>query len=85
MNLQKEIGKYVTDQLVMDGSKKSLDPEEDLLNEGVIDSMGILQLVAFLEEKYGIQVADEDIVPENFRSLNALAQFVQRKNNGQAA
>ncbi|MFQ5706815.1 MAG: acyl carrier protein [bacterium] len=79
MNAKSEIEKYLLTELVMDSNKKSLDPDEDLLNQGIIDSMGVLQLVAFIEEKFAVEVADEDIVPENFRSINCLVSFVQKK------
>ena len=50
-----------------------------LLEHGVIDSTGVLELVSFVEAEYGIAVADEDIVPANFDSIAALAGFVARK------
>lgn len=79
MSVKNDIEKYLLTELVMDTNKTSLEPDEDLLNQGIIDSMGILQLVAFIEEKFGVSVADEDIVPENFRSLNCLVEFVGKK------
>ena len=45
----------------------------------IIDSLGLLKLVTFLEKSHGIQVNDEDIVPENFQSLNSMAKFVEQK------
>lgn len=49
------------------------------LDSGVIDSTGVLDLVAFVEAEYGLQVADEEIVPDNFDSIDALTAFVIRK------
>jgi acyl carrier protein len=62
--------------------RESFAPDENLLAQGIIDSMGILKLVEFLEEKFGIETADEEMVPENFESLEALSAFVQRKRSG---
>lgn len=50
-----------------------------LFEEGIFDSMGLLNLIAFLEEHYGIQTADTDLVEENFQNLNAIEKFVASK------
>mgnify|MGYP003577652195 CR=1 FL=1 len=49
-----------------------------LLQAGVLDSLGVMQLVAFLQERYGVVVADDDLVPENLESIDAIAAFVTR-------
>ena len=66
-------------KLPADLGRQSLDPDEDLLEQRIIDSMGILKLVVFLEETNGIKVLDEDVVPENFQSLNSMVKFVEQK------
>lgn len=58
---------------------ETLNPEDDLLSQGIVDSMGILQLVTHMEETFGIQISDDEIVPENFRTLQALADLVSQK------
>ncbi|MGQ1890967.1 acyl carrier protein [Thermophagus sp. OGC60D27] len=50
-----------------------------LFEEGIFDSMGLLNLIAFLEENYGIQTNDSDLVEENFENLNAIEKFVTQK------
>jgi len=52
---------------------------DSLLDAGVIDSLGILDLVGFLEETFGIQASDEDLNPENFDSIATLVRFVEDK------
>lgn len=61
------------------GRKAHILPDDDLLSEGIIDSLGILQLVGFIEEKFNFQIPDEDVVLENFISISALNQFLQSK------
>lgn len=56
-----------------------LEEEPSLLDSGVIDSLGILDLVTFMEESFDIQASDEDLVPENFDSISALVRFVESK------
>lgn len=81
MNIMEELKKFVLSEIAMDSnfSQKTLSTDEDLIATGAIDSMGILKLVAFMEKKFGIKLKDEDIVPENFRTLNCLEKFVEHK------
>ena len=50
-----------------------------LIGQGIIDSAGILELVAFVEDAFGIHVGDSELVPENFGSLNAIQSYLERK------
>ena len=61
---------------------KNVGNDESLLNNGLIDSLGILEVVAFIEKAFGITVSDEDLLPENFGSIGSLSNFVQQKMNG---
>lgn len=61
---------------------ESFRSDENLLEQGVIDSLAIVKLVGFLEEQFQIEVDDEERIPENFESIDALSAFVQRKRNG---
>jgi acyl carrier protein len=51
----------------------------ELLDSGIVDSMGILELVMFLEERFGIALDDDEMLPDNFRSVPAIAALVSRK------
>lgn len=53
--------------------------DQSLLESGVIDSTGVLELIAFLEQTYGITVADEDIVPENLDSIDNMMRYLAAK------
>jgi acyl carrier protein len=71
-------------QEILHGRAVPLGREDDLLGAGVIDSLGILRMVAFIEEQFGVRVPDEDVVFENFQSIGAMADYVgQRKNTAQ--
>jgi acyl carrier protein len=74
----KVLTEYVEKELAK-GRKTHILPDDDLLSEGIIDSLGILQLVGFIEENFNFQIADEDVVLENFLSISALNQFLQSK------
>ena len=60
----------------------AVDRGTPLLQGGLLDSLGILQLTMFLSETLGIEVTDEDYVPENFETVGRLVDFVVRKNPG---
>ncbi|MDH3591162.1 MAG: acyl carrier protein [Planctomycetota bacterium] len=56
-----------------------LDADASLLDSGVVDSLGILDVVAFLEETFGFEVDDDDLNPENFDNLAALERFAEER------
>jgi acyl carrier protein len=56
-----------------------LSRDDDLLRTGIIDSLGVTELIAFLEERYRIDVRPEDVVPENFRTLGSIIAFAERQ------
>ena len=60
-------------------SSKELTQDLSLLDSGVVDSLGVLDLVGFIEEQFGIAAQDEDLVPENFDSIDALTRFVKER------
>jgi acyl carrier protein len=75
MSTQDLLGKYILDELAK-GRKSKISPQDDLLSEGIIDSLGILQLVSYIEEEFSLAIPDEDVVIENFQSLDALSSYV---------
>jgi acyl carrier protein len=68
----------VTNFLFGDSSKKPAE-NESLIEKGIVDSTGILELIEFLESEFGIEVKEEETVPQNLDSLAALKGFVQKK------
>lgn len=79
MTVLEALEKFLLAEVAVDLGRESLDPDEDLLEQRIIDSMAILKLVLFMEQTFGIEVKDEDIVPENFQSLNSTVKFVEQK------
>ena len=79
MFILEALEKVLLTEIATDSGKKSLDPDEDLLEHGMIDSMGVMKLLIFMEKTFGIKVEDEEIIPENFQSLNSMVTFVGQK------
>lgn len=71
---------YIQREL-LHGRMKDLKEDQDLLSAGIIDSLGILQLVAFMEKQLGIQVPDEDVIFENFQSIRAMTEYVTQRQS----
>ena len=67
---------FVTERLAPAVGLSSLGDEDDLIDSGVVDSLGIFQLIAFLEERFGIKIGDEEITPENFGTIAAIDRLV---------
>ena len=61
------------------GSDEELTDEVSFLDEGIIDSTGILELVSFLEEDFGITVEDEELIPENLDSIKNVVAYLEKK------
>lgn len=81
MDTIKELKKFLFSEIVIgsEEGKQSIRAEDDLISSGAIDSMGILKLAAFMEKQFGIKITDEDMVPDNFRTLNRLHKFIESK------
>jgi acyl carrier protein len=83
--LQQELLGFIVGELVPSGGSAPVTADEDLIKRGVIDSLGVAQLVEFCESRYGIRVSDTDLVPGNFRTVRELADFVDRKQAEQGS
>ena len=60
---------------------KTLADDASLLDAGIVDSTGVLEVVQFLETEFGLEVQDHEIVPENVDSISRIAAFIERKKN----
>jgi acyl carrier protein len=78
MDLKKEIRKFIIENFILE-KDKYLSDRDSLLENGVIDSTGVLELVAYIEENYQISVKDEELIPENLDSIRNIAEFIERK------
>ena len=67
------------------GDGEALENDTSFMEEGIIDSTGILELVFFLEETFGLSVEDEELVPENMDSLQNITRFIERKLDSSSA
>ena len=76
MDLAAELEAFVVDELALGHGRRSVGRDEDLLAAGIVDSLGVTQLVTYLEDRFGIRVTDEELTPANFRSVAAIEAFI---------
>ena len=79
-----EVRQFIVENFLF-GDGQLLQEETSLMEEGIMDSTGILELLFFLEETFGISVEDDELVPENMDSLQNIAKFIEKKLNGRPA
>lgn len=79
MNPRQAIREYILENLLFTSDGSKLKDGESLLDRGIIDSTGVLEIVLFLEETFGIKVKDTEMVPENFDSVDNLVAFTERR------
>lgn len=74
-----EVREFIRSTMLVGLSDQTIEPNESLVQRGVVDSTGVLELVEFLQQRFGIQVADEEITTDNLDTLESIAAFLQRK------
>ena len=79
MRTKEQIRQFITSELISNDNGKKLEDATPLLESGIIDSLGMMRLVVFLENKFSIQVTDQELQPENFKNLDALSLMVEGK------
>jgi len=82
-SIEQRIQAFLLDKFPL-ARKDGIEKDTALLEKGVLDSLGILDVVSFLESEFAIQISDEDLVPENFKSLSTISVFVQNKSGREA-
>lgn len=75
---------FVIENFLFGDTSNSLADTDSLIENGIIDSTGVLELVAFIEDRYGITVADADIMPANLDSLARITAFIASKTAASA-
>ena len=78
MEIIKTIRKFLIENFLFE-EDENLKNDTSFLENGILDSTGVLELIAFLEETYGIEVEDEEVIPENLDSIANVAQYIQKK------
>ena len=79
-DLKEEIKEFILVTFPL-ARKNNIGYEESLLETGIIDSLGILEIVNFLIEQLGVEIEEDDLIPNNFETVLSIANFIERKNS----
>lgn len=79
MNVETTIRDYILSNYLFTDDPSALDSRDSFIEKGIIDSTGIMEVIFFLEQEFGVRVEDEEMIPENLDSVNNLVAFVGRK------
>ena len=77
--LQKQVRGFILENYLFTDDESALGLDESLLDRGIVDSTGMLEIIMFIEDELGVTVEDEEMIPENLDSVNRIAAFVTRK------
>lgn len=80
MDIQLTLKDFIVNEFMHERDQTLLAHDTPLIEEGIIDSMGLMRLVHFIEATFGIEVVEEDLDIENFKSVDALTMFIQKKS-----
>ena len=78
-DLINDVREFICQTMLVGMADQSIEPDESLVQRGVVDSTGVLELVEFLQTRYEIAIKDDEITTDNLDSLNAIAEFLKRK------
>lgn len=84
MGIEQEVRGYILENYLFTDDESVLANSDSFLQKGILDSTGILEVIYFIEDEYGVKVEDEEMVPENLDSVERLVAFVQRKQAANA-
>jgi acyl carrier protein len=74
-----QVRQFIVDQFLFGQGGDHLRVDESLLEKGLIDSTGVLEMVGFLEQRFGIEIEDQELVPDNLDSIERIVRFIERK------
>ena len=81
MNRGDIIKDFLVKEIILNSENKNIGIDDSLIEAGIIDSLGILKLITFLEREFSIRVKDEEVLPENFENIRAISSFIDKKIN----
>lgn len=82
MSVATDLEQFIVSEIVRGRGIDAIAPDDDLLATGIVDSHGVMEVVGEIERRYAIVVADDDLTPENFRSLASIEAYVTAKQGG---
>ena len=79
MGTKEIVREFISREMLHDSREAPINDEDQLIESGIIDSLGIMTLLVFLEEKFSLQISGDELLPENFGSITAIADLIDRQ------
>lgn len=79
METKAKLREFITENFLFGSDEDGFKDDDSFLDNGIIDSTGVLELVSYIEEEFDMEVLDEELVPDNFDSLNKLVSYIKNK------
>jgi len=79
MSVSDAVRSYILENYLFTDDASALDNSESFMEKGIVDSTGMMEVISFLEEEFSIAVEDDEMVPENLDSVNAITGYIERK------
>ena len=79
MSVETKLKTYILDNFLFTDDQSAISIDDSFMEKGIIDSSGILEVIFFLEEEFGVKVEDSEMLPENLDSIKNLVAFIEKK------
>jgi acyl carrier protein len=79
--IDETVRNFIIEHFLYGDRNASLGPDDSFLDKGIIDSTGVLELVAYIQKEFGIEVLDQEIIPDNFDSMAKLTRYIEHKRS----
>jgi len=81
MEFKNVIKQFIIDEIIDDGNSTEIIDDESLIDNGILDSIAMLKILDFIEEKFSVKVSDDELMPENFETLESMSSLIKEKVN----
>jgi len=79
MDIKDQLRDYIVENFLFGDTEVEFNDEDSFMEKGILDSTGILELILYLEETFGIKIEDDELIPENLDSINNIVRFIETK------
>ena len=79
MDTETAVESFIVNEIMLGDNSTQIDPNESLINSGVLDSLALLRLIAFIEEQFNVTIEDSEVIPENLETINDIIDFIDHK------
>jgi len=81
MSIEEKVKNFISENILFSDIGYPFNENDSFLEKGVVDSMNVMEIVAFVEDTFGVNISDSDIVPSNFDSISNITKFIEKKKS----